>query len=144
MRASWTSDDLRRVAPRIDVEALCWECSDTGETSGLVVDLSSTGARLERPYLGGRSPRAIPLQLEVPEIDEVMWASGEVCFDQLMPAPTPSLGGPFGLIRRTGYRIVVAAARDLRMLRDYVFETHRLRERLASAERELLFASCYK
>ena len=58
----------------------------------------------------------MPLQLEVPGIDEVMWARGDVMFDTLVPSKSP-MAGPFGLLRRTGYRIVMAAQRDLRLLR---------------------------
>ena len=131
--------DPRRISPRIDLEALCWEVVNERETSALVVDLSSEGARLERPYLGGRIRREVPLQIEVPGLDEVMWARGDVVFDQLVPTRSVT-SGPFGLIRRTGYRIAIAAARDLRLLRDYVFETHRA---LRLPESELSIASCY-
>jgi hypothetical protein len=113
--------DLRRSSPRIGVEALCWEVVGDREVSSMVVDLSSDGARVERPFLGGRIQREVPLQIEVPGIDEVMWARGDVVFDHLVQTRAPS-GGPFGLLRRTGYRIAIAAARDLRLLRDYVHE----------------------
>ena len=33
-------------------------------------------------------------------------------------------GGPFGLMRRTGVHISLAAGRDMRMLRDFVYEMH--------------------
>ncbi|HUJ61763.1 MAG TPA: PilZ domain-containing protein [Kofleriaceae bacterium] len=131
--------DPRRTSPRIDVEALCWEVIGDREVSSLIVDLSSDGARLERPYRGGRIERAAPLQLEVPGIDEVMWARGEVMFDQLVPTRSPA-GGPFGLLRRTGYRIATAAARDLRLLRDYVYDMARARR----AELPVMLASCYE
>lgn len=121
---------------------MCWEIVDDIERSALMVDLSMEGARIERPFVGGRLERAVPLQLEVPGLDEVMWANAEVVFDQVVPAratrshaparsPRPAglahepQAGPFGLLRRTGYRIVTAAARDLRLLRDYVFESYR-------------------
>jgi hypothetical protein len=132
--------DTRRISPRIDVEALCWEVVGERETSALVVDLSSEGARVERPFLGGQIEREVPLQIEIPGIDEVMWARGDVVFDQLLPNHTPS-GGPFGLMRRTGYRIALAAARDLRLLRDYVYEMHR---KLWVAQEDLMLASCYE
>ncbi len=130
--------DLRRVSPRIDVEALCWEVVGERESSALIVDLSTEGARVERPYIGGRIETEVPLQLEVPGIDEVMWARGDVVFDRLVPSKT---SGPFGLIRRTGYRIAIAAARDLRLLRDYVYEMHYLKT--GPANDDLSFASCY-
>ena len=131
--------DLRRVSPRIDVEALCWETIGDRETSALLVDVSTQGARVERPYIGGRIEVEVPLQIEVPGIDEVMWARGDVVFDELVPAKTR--GGPFGLIRRTGYRIALAAARDLRLLRDYVYDTYYARR--AVEDDPLAFASCY-
>ncbi len=131
--------DLRRSSPRVGVEALCWEVVGEREVSSLVVDLSSDGARVERPFLGGRIQREVPLQIEVPGIDEVMWARGDVVFDHLVPTSAPA-GGPFGLLRRTGYRIAIAAARDLRMLRDYVYET----ARMAREETSLMLASCYQ
>jgi hypothetical protein len=84
--------EIRRVSPRIEMEALCWEIIDERETSALVV--------------------------------EVMWARADVVFDQLVASQSPQ-AGPFGLLRRTGYRIAIAAARDLRLLRDYVFEVYR-------------------
>ena len=123
---------MRRCSPRIEVEALCWEIVDDREVSSLVVDLSSSGARLERPYVGGRIAREVPLQLEVPGIDEVMWAKGDVVFDQLVPGQR----GPFGLLRRTGLHISLAAARDLRLVRDYVM--------YRAEQSELLLASCYR
>ncbi len=130
--------DHRRQSPRIAASALCWEVIDDRETSALVVDFSSTGARVERPYLGGRIARHVPLQLEVPGIDEVMWARADLVFDQLVP--TKLLASPFGLLRRTGYRIALAAARDLRLLKEFVFE----RDRALQCEEALLFASCYR
>jgi hypothetical protein len=140
--------DPRRSSPRIGIEALCWEVVGDRELSSLVVDLSSDGARLERPFIApghgdsgpielgpaGKSryaPRAplttrlervVPLQIEVPGIDELMWARGDVVFDELVPVKTN--GGPFGLLRRTGFHISLAAARDLRLLREYVYEMH--------------------
>ena len=138
-------DDHRRISPRIGVEALCWEEIGGHERSSLIVDLSSGGARLERPYVGGRIQREVPLQLEVPGIDEVMWARGEVCYDQLVEAKGPT-GGPMSLIRRTGYRIVLAASRDLRILRELVFDTDATdaRKRRHDHDPDMLgWASCY-
>jgi hypothetical protein len=133
--------DLRRVSPRIDVEALCWEVIGDRERSALLVDVSTEGARVERPYIGGRIDSVVPLQIEVPGIDEVMWARGDVVFDKLVPAKVN--GGPFGLIRRTGYRIAIAAARDLRLLRDYVWDMHHALRARDSELDDLALASCY-
>jgi len=116
----------RRESPRIDVEAVCWEMVDGRELVGVALDLSSGGLRIERPYVGGATRREVQLEIEVPGIDEVMWARGDVCFDVLVPTRTAA-GGPLGLIRRTGYRIALAAQRDLRMLKEVVFETYKMR-----------------
>jgi hypothetical protein len=136
----------RRQSPRIEVAALCWEVVGERELSSLVVDLSSDGARLERPYVGGRLARELPLQLEVPGIDEVMWARAEVMYDQLIPARAP-IGSPFGLLRRTGLRLAVAATRDLRLLREFVYDTARTGGGSDVADQadqpDLAFASCY-
>jgi len=125
------------------MEALCWEIIDDRESSAMVVDLSTEGARIERPYTGGRLVREIPLQLELPDMDEVMWARGTIVFDHLVPAKN---SGPFGLVRRTGFHIEMAAARDLRLLRDYVYDTDRVR-RAANDDHwgddRMMFASCY-
>jgi hypothetical protein len=148
--------DPRRTSPRIGIEALCWEMIGDQEVSSLIVDVSTEGARLERPFVpaarragsielgpAGRSTyrappprpahleRVVPLQIEVPDIDEVMWARGDVVFDEVVPVKTN--GGPFGLIRRTGYHIALAAARDLRLLRDYVWNRHEQQRQLDRA-----------
>jgi len=124
---------------------MCWECVDGHETRGLAVDLSALGLRVERPYTGGPTRREVPIELEVPGIDELMWAKGDACYDVVVPASGPA-GGALGLIRRTGYRIVGAARRDLRRIEELVIETDRARRRaladLAPWD-ELARASCY-
>jgi hypothetical protein len=134
--------DFRRLLPRIDVETFCSEFVDGRDRPGLVIDLSPEGARLERPYVGGPTPREIVLEFEVPEIDEVMWARAEVCFDQVRQAP-PGRGGPFGLVRTTGIRLVTAATRDLRLLRECVMDTYRARTATARVDDWLVDAACY-
>jgi hypothetical protein len=109
--------DPRRRCPRIAVEALCTEYAERHERHAFVVDMSAAGLRIERPFEGGKTPRIMQLEFELPGVDEVIWARGEVCFDRVVPAST-------GLVRRMGLSLV-AAARDLRTLRDYVFEMRR-------------------
>lgn len=125
--------DFRREGPRIGVEAMCWELVDDTETSSLAVDLSAIGLRIERPYMPGPTRREVSLQIEIPGIDDVMWARGEACFDVVIPTRSAA-GGPWGMIRRTGYRIATAARRDLKMLQELVVETHRVRSRVALVE----------
>lgn len=141
--SDWDSD-VRRIAPRLELSALCWELVGGRERNGIVVDLSSEGAKLERPFLGGATPREVQLEFEVPGIDEVMWARADACYDQVVAAPVDSAaGGPLGLMRRTGFRIVAAAQRDLRLIRDYVYELRRAQWIVEQEARQSLMASCY-
>ena len=142
MREPYGWHDVRRTDPRVHVAATCLEVGDDREHQGLVVDLSPRGARLERPFFGGRSPSEVYLEIIVPEIEEIIVARGEPCFDVVRPA-TIAAAGPLGLVRRTGYRIVEACARDLRMLREFVFELRRARRAEDGMFDELLDASCY-
>jgi len=139
--------ELRRESPRIGIDAMCWELINGKEIGGIAVDLSPVGLRLERPYTGGPTRHEVPLQIEVPGIDEVMWAKADACFDVVVPHAGLA-GGALGLVRRTGYRIVAAAARDLRMLREFVVETDRATRRTVelrapAPDLDLGFASCY-
>lgn len=112
--------DLFRPRPaRVAVESLCSEVLEEREEYGLLTEISETGVRLQRPLKGRREGRIIQLEFEMPGVDEIIWAKGEICFDQLWRVRTPSPGLP-GLLRTSGVRLVSAASRHLRMLRDYV------------------------
>jgi hypothetical protein len=104
-----------RSQPRVAVESLCTEVVAEREQLGMVVDLSAGGLRLQRPLRGRAEGRIIQLEFELPEVDEIVWASGEICFDQLWRVPSTS-----GPLRTSGVRLVAAASRHLKMLRDYV------------------------
>jgi hypothetical protein len=88
----------------------------------IVTDLSTEGLRILRP-LGGRHGRTIPIEFEIPEIDEVVWALGEVCFDEVKRAPQGSIISSGGMIRSTGLRLVNAAQRHKRILREFVMDS---------------------
>jgi hypothetical protein len=105
--------NLFQRAPRIAVEALCSEVVAEREHYGLVVDLSEEGLRLQRPLRGRGDGRIVQLEFELPDADEIIWAKGEICFDQLWRAPA-------GALRTSGVRLVAAASRHLRLLRDWV------------------------
>jgi PilZ domain len=121
----WT--DARRRAPRVDVDAVCWE---DGAREAMVTDLSADGLRIERPFVRYLRDDRVQLELEMPGSDEVIWLGGEVCFDRRR-----------GHLQTTGVRVVAAAARDLRRLRDYVHERRRGVAALYSYD--LAAASCY-
>ena len=106
-----------RSQPRIPLTALCSEIVAEKEQFAFVVDLSEQGLRLERPLRGRAESRIVQLEFALPEVDEIIWAKGEICFDQLRPANEP---GVAGALRTSGVRLVAAAGRHLRLLRDYV------------------------
>jgi hypothetical protein len=131
---SYMDNQLRwfRQAPRIATETLCSELVDEREQFGLIVDLSDAGLRLQRPPRGRSDSRIVQLEFELPEADEIIWAKGEICFDQLWREPA------HGVMRTTGVRLVAAASRHLRMLRDYVMayydtSAEEMRQSLAAA-----------
>ena len=88
--------------------------------------------RIERPYLGGRTPRELQLEFELPGIDAIIWARGQTCFDQVRQVRGD-------LWRTTGIRLAAAASHDLRLLREFVHESRRATE----IDERLCFASAY-
>jgi hypothetical protein len=88
----------------------------------IVTDLSSEGLRILRP-VGGRTARTLPVEFEIPDIDEVVWALAEVCFDEIQRAPQGSIISTGGLVRSTGLRLVNAAERHKRILREFVMDS---------------------
>jgi hypothetical protein len=124
MGFSWLKD-WRRIGPRIAVDSLCSEiAAEYGgrERHAFVVDLSEDGLRVRRPFAGGPTPRDLQLELEVPGLDEILWARGEVCHDQLVRGARPG-----ELTRVSGIRLLSVASRDKRLLREVVIETARAR-----------------
>ena len=89
--------------------------------------------------------------LEIPEIDEVVWALGEVCFDEVKRAPAGSLISSGGLVRSTGLRLVNAAQRHKRILREFVMDSwieidfdDEFAQEPAINDNWLMSASCYR
>jgi hypothetical protein len=116
----------KRLDPRIPVETLCSEVVDDREHYGMLVELSPNGVRLERPLAGRRDGSIVQLEFELPDADEIIWAKGEVCFDRY----ARGIGGSgVNAVRTTGVRLVAAASRHLRMLRDWVAATVEARQR---------------
>lgn len=118
---------LKRTHSRVPAQALCSEVIAEREHFGIIVDLSERGLRLQRPFRGPIG-RIVQLEFELPEADEIVWAKGEICFDQLW-RPPPGTGASSPL-RTSGVRLVAAATRHLRMLRDYVVAARESRRRL--------------
>lgn len=149
LAASYHSEPLRRFCPRVPVQELCTEHDDHNERHAVIIDLSEDGMRVQRP-VGGTRSRNLQLEFEIPGIDELVWAKGEIRFDQVWQLAPDPVGGLTGLVRCSGIHLVAAAERHKRLLREYVNDTwnamQSLREWSESDEPlsdMLMNASCY-
>jgi len=120
----YISPPHRRECRRIPVGSLCSLLHDDCERHALVVDLSANGLRVQRP-LGGPRTRVLQLEFEVPHVDEIVWAKGEICFDEIWRVAPGDESGFAGVLRTSGIRLLAAAERHKRLLRDYVIERAR-------------------
>jgi hypothetical protein len=85
---------------------------------GVIADVSERGLRLERLFRRAGGPdRRIQLEFQLPGGGEWLWALGEICFDRVRPSPSRG-----ALVRTSGVRVVRAAARHLRMLREFAHD----------------------
>jgi hypothetical protein len=123
MRTQFGSWDVRREAPRLPVDTLCTEVESGRHRLGFAIELSPQGLRLERPYRPGPRPTEVDVELQLPDEDEVVVATAAVRFDELRRAtPGSALAAASGLLRVTGLVLWRIAARDRRILRDYVMD----------------------
>jgi len=129
-------NDPRRLGPRITLDGLCGVVTYKDLVPAAMVDLSSMGLRVERPFDPASASRTVQLEIELPGVDEIVWARGHVTFAHLSPMGGRHADGQPRLWCRAGIQIDAAAGRDLRLLREYVIETRRAR--LAQAERPVL------
>ncbi len=90
-----------------------------------VLDLSALGLRIERPFDPSTASRVVQLELELPGIDEIVWAKGDVTFARLTPMGGRHPNGEPRLWCRAGIRIDRMVSIERRLLRDYVIETRR-------------------
>ncbi len=139
---------MRRDAPRIAVEAFCSDHTGDRESHALIVDMSEEGIRLQRPLVGRPRSRVLQLEFELPDLDELIWAKGEVCFDEIWRVPPKWESTKLsGVVRTTGVRLAAATSRHKRMLREYVNDTWLATQpaQVVDPHLELLMsASCYR
>ncbi|HTR52811.1 MAG TPA: hypothetical protein VMJ10_18985 [Kofleriaceae bacterium] len=115
--------DPRRQGPRVTVDGWCGVVTHHDLRHASVLELSELGVRLERVFDPRVAARTVALELEVPGIDEIIWARADVVFARLTPLGGWHASGQPRLLCRAGLRIADAASRHLRLLRDYVFAT---------------------
>lgn len=135
--------DPRRLAPRISVDGLCGVVTGHDLRHAAMIDLSSLGLRLELPFDHTATRRTLQLEIELPGVDEIMWARGHVTFAHLSPMGGSHPDGQPRLWCRAGVHIEAAARRDRHLLRDYVVETRRARRVATECEhRETAWSLC--
>jgi hypothetical protein len=107
--------DYRRTEPRISVDGPCIELDNQLYRPAQILEVSESGLRIQRPAQGWHS-YVVQLEFDIPGIDEVMWASGELRFDRQ---------GQHSDVRTSGIALRAAANRHKRMLREFVNDTWR-------------------
>ena len=113
----------RRRSPRILVDGFCGVASNDELLPATLRDLSLGGLRLERAFDPKAARRRVQLEIDLPGIDEVVWASGVVTFAVLTPMPGRTPDGQPRFWCRAGLRLENMCRREQRMLHDYVRET---------------------
>ena len=119
--------DARRRAPRISVDGFCGVVSNDNLRPAAMSNLSKLGLRAERVCDPKTARRVVQLEIELPNVDEVLWASAAVTHAYLTPLPGRTADGQPRFWCRAGLQIVNTSRRESRLLRDYVFEELRTR-----------------
>ncbi len=89
-------------------------------------DLSFAGLQAERVFDPAQARRVVQLEIELPGVDEIIWAGATVTRAYLTPLPRAKPDEPHRFWCRAGLRITDASRRDRRLLVDYVAEALRL------------------
>lgn len=139
----------RRTSPRVSATAFATEHQDDRDRHAMILDLSEDGLRLQRPLVGLMRPQSpiIQLEFEIPEVDEIVWAKGHVCFDEVRRTGPRASSGLRRAMRTSGIQVVAATERHRRLLREYVNDAYRaelLAMDHASPGDWLTRASCYR
>jgi len=114
--------DARRRAPRISVDGFCGVASDDDLHHASMSNLSTLGLRLERPFDPAKARPIVQLEIELPGLDEVVWASAVVTHAYLTPMPGRRPDGQPQFWCKAGLRIADASRRERQLLKDYVVE----------------------
>jgi len=114
--------DPRRRAPRIVVDGLCGVVTNNDLRPATMTDLSTLGLRLERPFDPKSARPVVQLEIDLPGIDEVVWASAIVTHAYLTPMGK-TLDGQPRFWCKAGLRIADLCTPERKLLRDYVIES---------------------
>jgi len=125
--------DPRRRASRISLDGLCGVVANDDLTHASLRDLSDVGVRLERVFDPKTARPIVQLEIELPGIDEVVWARAIVKHAVLTPLPGRTADGQPRFWCRAGLRLGGVCQRERKLLHDYVFESRRAIELAATA-----------
>jgi hypothetical protein len=115
--------DPRRRAPRVFLDGFCGVVAANDDLHHASLrDLSTLGLRLERPFDPKTARPVVQLEIELPGVDEVVWASAQVTHARLTPhGKTPDGQPKFWC--SAGLRIGEVSRAEKRLLQDYVIES---------------------
>jgi len=129
-----------RLHERVPIEGFCTELWAGEWRHAHVLDLSESGLRLQRPLFSAR-PESLQLEFEIPEVDEIVWASGQVRFDELQRLPRRGRLGE--VVRTSGIELTRLTGRHRNMLREFIHDSHQARQ-LREHAYDLMRAACYR
>jgi hypothetical protein len=115
--------DARRRTPRISVEGFCSVAIDDDTLHhAQLTSLSTLGVRIERPSQAATMRSTVQLEIELPGLDEVVWASAVVTDVRIAYLQSRRRDGRPHWTCRTGLQIAAISRPEGRLLRDYVVE----------------------
>jgi hypothetical protein len=117
-----------RAGPRIPLETMCSVLAGNKQRHASVLDLSSEGLRIERPFDPKHASRTVSLEIEIPELDEIIRARGHVRFARLTPMGGTHLDGSPRFWCQAGIHVDLNS-RDRRFLYEYVGDHHSMIQR---------------
>jgi hypothetical protein len=120
--------DVRRRAPRISVDGLCGIVTNDELRPASMSNLSTLGLRLERPFDPKTARPVVQLEIELPGIDEIVWASAVVTHAHLTPMHGRTRDGQPRFWCRAGLVLRDVSRRERRVLLDYVVDKLRGRQ----------------
>jgi hypothetical protein len=113
----------RRLSPRIPVDGFCGVVVKDRVSPSTMLDISASGVRLERQFDPNTARPVVQLEIELPGIDEIMWARAVVTFAFLSPLPGRRPDGQPRFWCRAGLQLADVSRRERGLLRDYVSHT---------------------
>jgi len=126
----------RRDDGRIPLETFYTEYVGDRPFRGMITNVSPRGLRVQRLLRpSARMSRIVQLEFELPGTQEVIWAKGEACFDELEIASFGPCGdGPSTTLHSSGILVVACADKHRRLMEEYVIEKRRDHQRRFFAE----------